>query len=228
MVLMRRTQALAYALVTCLSLAPSGAALAQGGGGGQDTSQDDKDKKREEEWGTGPNLDLPGVHNAGPCPFVKVLYDASRYIEFKDDKIASSAVGYTGEIQTLSSGCRYRSTDPIHVETEVLFALGRGPVAEGSSHTYRYWVAVTDRNLGVIDKEYFNIEAKFPPGRDRVLVTDRINGITIPRANSSVSGANFEVLIGFDVTPQMADFNREGKRFRVNAGTPTAAPAQGQ
>ena len=33
-----------------------------------------------------------------------------------------------------------------------------------------------------------------------------------------------QVLIGFDVTPQMAAFNRDGKRFRVNAGA-AAAPA---
>jgi len=28
------------------------------------------------------------------------------------------------------------------------------------------------------------------------------------------------VLVGFDVTPEMADFNRLGKRFHANAGAP--------
>ena len=232
---MRRSLLLAYALITGLSLISSGPAFAQYGGGGgggrggagagaggDDSSDDAARKKRDDEWSTGANLDLPGKRNAGPCPFVKVLYDASRYVEFKDDKVASSAVGYTGEIQNLSSGCVYTGTDPIHVEAELLFAFGRGPQASEANHTYRYWVAVTDRNMGVIAKEYFDVEAKFPQGEDRVLVTDRINGITIPRADANVSGANFEVLIGFDVTPQMADFNRMGKRFRVNAGSPAA------
>jgi hypothetical protein len=40
----------------------------------------------------------------------------------------------------------------------------------------------------------------------------------IPRASIDTSGSNFEVLIGFDVTPEMAEFNRSGSRFRVNAG----------
>ena len=71
-------------------------------------------------------------------------------------------------------------------------------------------------------KEYFDIKAVFPQGTDRVLMTDNINTINIPRATSEVSGGNFEVLVGFDVTPEMADFNRLGKRFRVNV----AAPAQ--
>ena len=52
--------------------------------------------------------------------------------------------------------------------------------------------------------------------------TEDVFGITIPRANLKVSGANFEVLVGFDVTPEMADFNRQGERFRVNAGETTA------
>ena len=49
--------------------------------------------------------------------------------------------------------------------------------------------------------------------------------IVIPRAEATTSGDNFEILVGFDVTPQMAEFNRTGSRFRVNAGTTAPAPA---
>jgi hypothetical protein len=48
-------------------------------------------------------------------------------------------------------------------------------------------------------------------------VTDTLKGIVIPRTKATVSGSNFEVLIGFDVTPDMVAFNRLGKRFRPNA-----------
>ena len=41
-------------------------------------------------------------------------------------------------------------------------------------------------------------------------------------ATQTTSGANFEILVGFDVTPEMAAFNRDGKRFRLNAGTAVA------
>jgi hypothetical protein len=224
---MRRPLLIAYLALAAWTALPTMPALAQyggGGGGGRgggrgDDAADDAEKaKRDEEWSAGQKLELPGAKNAGPCPYVKVLYDAARYEEFKDGRVASDAVGYTGEIQNLSSGCSYKINDPIHVEMEILFALGRGPAATGSSKDYTYWVALTDRDRAVIDKQYFTVRANFPAGQDRVLVTDRINGISIPRANSGVSGANFEILVGFDVTPEMADFNRQGKRFRVNAG----------
>ncbi len=97
------------------------------------------------------------------------------------------------------------------------------PQATGSRHIYRYWVAVTHRNQGVIAKEYFDLPVTFAPGKDRVYATDTIEQITIPRADDKVSGSNFEVLLGFDVTPEMAAFNRDGKRFRLNAGATAAA-----
>jgi hypothetical protein len=157
-----------------------------------DTQAEDEDAKRKEkdkEWGD-VQAPLPQMRNAGPCPFVKILYDAARYQEFKEGKEASAAVGYTGEIQGISAMCEYKGDEPIKMKMEVLFELGKGPTAEG---------------------------------QDRVYLTDKISEIIIPRGTMTTSGANFEVLVGFDVTPQMAEFNRDGKRFRVNAGTAVAA-----
>ena len=181
-------------------------------------------KKKDDEWGD-KQAPLPALRNAGPCPYVKVLYDAARYVELKDKREAAAAVGYTGEIQGLSSSCQYKGEEPIRVEMEVLFGLGKGPQAPASSKTYRYWVAVTDRNQEVIAKEYFNLPVTFPAGADRALVTDKVYGISIPRARATVSGSNFEVLVGFDVTPEMVAFNRDGKRFRPNATVTTTAAA---
>lgn len=173
-----------------------------------------KKKQRDSEWGNR-QAPLPALRNAGPCPFVKVLYDAGRYIEFKDNQEASANVGFTGEIQGVSAGCAYKDAEPIDVRMEMLFELGKGPQAQGNSKTYSYWVAVTDRNRAVIAKQHFSLPVDFK-GQDRVYKTETINSIVIPRAQMTTSGSNFEILIGFDVTPQMAQFNRDGKRFRVN------------
>ena len=210
--------------VSIAATATSVNAQARGRGqdqGGQDEEQAGKKKKRDEEWNQS-KAPLAQLRNAGPCPYVKVLYDASRFVEFKDGRENPAAVAYTGEIQGISSGCAYKSDDPITIRVEVLFQLGRGPQAADAQRTYRYWVAVTERNQAVIAKEYFDLPITFPAGQDRVFATEQLQTITIPRADAKVSGGNFEVLIGFDVTPEMAAFNREGKRFRVNAGQTTA------
>jgi len=220
---MRRQLVPVLALAAALTAAPLTQAFAQGRSGGDEAREEDAAKrKKDAEW-EDRKAPLPSLRNAGPCPFVKVLYDAGRYVELEGGRAASSAVIYSGEIQGLSAGCRYEGAEPIHLEVEVLFSLGKGPRASSQTKTFPYWVAVTDRNRSVLAKEYFGLPAKFPDGQDRVMVTQRLSAITIPRANKDVSGSNFEVLIGFDVTPEMAEFNRDGKRFRVNAGS--AAPS---
>jgi|HubBroStandDraft_3_1064219.scaffolds.fasta_scaffold35855_2 hypothetical protein len=228
---MPRIRKVLFTVCASLSLLNALPAMAQyggrgGGGGGNDQQEEDdaKKKKRDEEFGnlTSP---LPQLKNAGPCPFVKVLYDAARYIEFKDDVEGSAAVRYTGEIQNLSSICAYKAAEPIVVKARILFELGRGPQAIGRTKVYHYWVAVTDRNHAVIDKTSFDMPVTFPAGADRTYVTEEIGKIVIPRKDANVSGANFEVLVGFDVTAKMADFNRQGKRFRPNAGQVSASVA---
>lgn len=198
---------------------------AQGPASNSNGADDAKKKKRDKEWGNS-SAPLAQMRNAGPCPFVKTLYDASRYVEFKDAREASANVGFTGEIQGISAGCQYKENEPIQVVMDVLFELGKGPQAAGTSKTYHYWVAVTDRNREVIAKQNFELPVSFPAGKDRVYMTDSLANIIIPRGSQTTSGANFEILVGFDVTPQMAEFNRVGKRFRVNAA-PTAVASAG-
>src|ERR1041385_426778 len=154
-----------------LVAAPFAAHAQYGGGGSRGGGQQDKQaeedakkRKRDKEWGDA-QAPLPALRNAGPCPFVKTLYDASRYIEFKDDREASANVGFTGEIQNLSAGCQYKDDDPIRVTMDILFEFGKGPQAAANSKTYHYWVAVTDRNREVIAKQEFDVPVNFPAGK---------------------------------------------------------------
>jgi hypothetical protein len=184
-----------------------------------------KKAEKEKQWST-PQAALPSVTAVGPCPFVKVLYDAARYQEFVGPEAANN-VAFTGEIQGVQASCEYRASDPIRVELTVGFAFGRGPKAGASQKSYPYWIAVTERNKDVLAKQAFSARAEFPSGEDRVNVIDETAEIVIPRTDVKVSGSNFEILVGFDVTPEMAEFNRLGKRFRVNAGATVQQAAAG-
>lgn len=218
---------LASALLVAASLAaPTATTAQQQGRPGQGTGQQPQAGEQAERSRTPRIAPLRRRAAAGPCPYVKILYDAARYVELTGDRVTASNVAFTGEIEGLVSDCSYQSDQPITVETRVLFNLGRGPQAQGDARTYRYWIAVTERNRAVLAKEYFDLPVNFD-GQQRTSVTqDQL--IVIPRADATTSGDNFEILVGFDVTPEMAEFNRSGSRFRVNAGTADAAtpPAQ--
>lgn len=208
-------------LIGAAVAAPAAAQYGRTSPAEQREQEDAAKKKAQDSWSTAQGR-LRGSRAAGPCPYVKILYDAARYQEFAGGRESASTVGYTGEIQGVTSDCAYKEAEPIQVRMETTFAFGKGPQAQGEAKTYRYWVAVTRRNSSVLAKQWFDLPVSFG-GDDRALVTDEIESITIPRASKDTSGANFEILVGFEVTPEMAAFNREGKRFRIDAGSTGAA-----
>ena len=222
---MRRVLASSLAFLSAIAVmsavAPSAEAQQRqrpGQQGGQGQGGEEEPEARPSRLGV-----LRQQVNAGPCPYVKILYDAARYVEIADNRPALANIGYTSEFQGIRSGCSYRGDQPIRVEINALANFGRGARATEGQHTYRYWVAVTERNTAVLDKQYFDLPVDFKGGQTAPVEIER--SVVIPRANTTISGSNFEILIGFEITPEMAEFNREGSRFRVNAGTATP-PAQ--
>ncbi len=155
--------------------------------------------------------------NPGPCPVAFALYEASRLVEFHGPEKYKN-VGFTGEINKVRSLCRYYGDKPIKADLTMDMAFGRGPAAQGRTHTYRYFVAVTRKDIEVINKKTFPITITFPEGVDTVEVSENVAEIVIPRATENTSGANFEIIVGFELTPEQIAFNADGKRFRVSAG----------
>lgn len=164
--------------------------------------------------------------NVGPCPLMGVLYDTARVVKFNQPGNQRYAnIEYTGEMQGVNGLCRYVDADPIRMNMVIDMSFGRGPAATADRQTYRYWVAVTRRGQAPIEKVYFDVDVRFPRGQAVVNHREEISEIVIPRANEEISGENFEILVGFELTPEQLQFNRDGRRFRIDAGE-TQAPGQ--
>ncbi|MGD9980910.1 MAG: hypothetical protein AB7H66_08230 [Hyphomonadaceae bacterium] len=164
--------------------------------------------------------------NVGPCPLMGVLYDSARIVDFAQPNNQRYAnIEFTGEMQGVQGLCRYVEADPIAMSIEIDMAFGRGPAATSDRQTYRYWVAVARRGRAPIEKAYFDVDVRFPRGQSVVTRREEIGRIVIPRANEEISGENFEILVGFELTPEQLQFNRDGRRFRIDAGD-SQAPGQ--
>ena len=155
--------------------------------------------------------------NAGACPPTGAIYQAARVVKFEGDQERFSNVQYTGEIVDVRMFCRYADTDPVRAEIEIDFAFGKGAAGVSDRHDYGYWVAVTRRSGKVLNKKQFTVQADFSEG-PVTGTTEVLQEIIIPRADESVSAANFEILIGFDLTESQRTYNAEGRRFRLGAG----------
>ena len=77
-----------------------------------------------------------------------------------------------------------------------------------------YFVAVTRTNRDLIAKQEFTVPVKFRRGQDVVTITESINDILIPRANETISGINFEIIVGLAVTRDQVIFNRSGESLK--------------
>ncbi len=150
--------------------------------------------------------------NPAPCPAVVVLKDAARLVEFAGDQTLEN-VAWSGEFVKAQIDCRYYSDKPIEATLRVKMAFGKGPRADGDRHAFGYWVAVTRRDSEVIEKVQYQLPVEFG-GEDMKVIDDEIDEIVIPRANKDISGTNFEIVVGFALTPQQALFNRSGKSLK--------------
>lgn len=152
--------------------------------------------------------------NPAPCPNVLVLSDAARAVDFNGDDQNLEEVAYTAEVTNVSLACRYFADEPIDASIEIDFAFGRGPKGEQEQKEFTYFVAVTRRNLEVIEKAEYTIPVKFG-GRENVkTVKQKIDEIVIPRASEKTAGTNFEVIVGLSLTPEQARFNRSGASLK--------------
>lgn len=156
--------------------------------------------------------------NVGACPPAGAMYQSARIVQFNGEEQVFNNVEYTGEVVDVRLYCRYADDNPVRAEVEIDFAFGKGPAARSNRHDYGYWIAVTRRSGKVLNKEYFTVRADFSDG-PVTGASELIQEIVIPRADGSVSGANFEVLIGFDLTESQLTYNQEGRRFRLGAGS---------
>jgi hypothetical protein len=173
---------------------------------------------------------LDTTKNSGPCPVVGSVFDMARYVEFdgSGQKLYPN-IAYTGEISDVRLYCRYTGSTPLEAEIEIDFAFGKGPKADASRMTIRYFVTVTRRDRSGAGQGAVRRERDVPAGRRGHRARDREGaGIVIPRANETVSGTNFEVIVGFDLTPEQLAYNRSapGSRSTLRPPPSRSSPAR--
>ncbi len=151
--------------------------------------------------------------NPAPCPNILILKDASRFIEFDGEESVEN-IAYSGEMVDVASTCRYYADEPIEAGITIDLAFGRGPKGGEDEKRFTYFVAVTRKDTEVIAKKEFQVPVKFGDGESIKVEQIDIDEVVIPRASETVSGLNFEIIVGFSVTPEQAIFNRSGKSLK--------------
>lgn len=145
------------------------------------------------------------------CPRAGILVDASQMLVFgRGESRTAENVAYDAELDNMNISCKY---DDDIVKSEISFTIDMwaGDIAPAGSRTFRYFVAVTELNTAVVTKEYFTVKADFSKSR-RVFVEEEIGGIEFSFEKLGRPDL-YEILIGWDLTPEQLQYNRTTSAF---------------
>jgi hypothetical protein len=154
----------------------------------------------------------PGEYEfAPPCPRTGVVADAADLTRFRADARGRPSQDLTdmvvgGRITGLRGTCAREDNGRERVKVTVTLELTRGPALPGRKVGVEYFVSVSKGDT-ILAKDPQVASAEFPANVDRVQFTSAPITLSLPTAKD-VSGAAFDVLAGFQLTPEELAYNR--------------------
>ncbi len=150
------------------------------------------------------------------CPSVAVPRDLSELVAFAGDGRDLIDVDYAGRIADVNSECRFlfdddaRTGGTLEVTVRPRFEAERGNADTDRAGALPYFVAVTTADREPRQKQQFTVLARFPGNVTRMRVDDTPVRLRVPLRDGQ-RGTDFEIYVGFQLTPEQLAFNR--RRF---------------
>src|SRR5262245_47211163 len=141
-----------------------------------------------------------------PCPRAVVGENAGRLTRFSGAGKEPANVVFEAEISDLAGTCVY-DDDSIDVDLQIQLGASRGPAATDDSAKFNYFVAVARTDKTVLSRDAFDTVIELPGNQTRNQTVEQLEQ-TIPIAKGE-SGANFVIVVGFEMTPEELEFNRK-------------------
>jgi hypothetical protein len=144
-----------------------------------------------------------------PCPRAVVGEGAGRLTRFDGGGKDPTNVLFEAEIADLAGTCIYDDTE-ISVDLQIQIVAGRGPAATDDVAKVDYFVAVARTDKTVLAREAFDAVIELPGNQTRNEIIEEIEQtIPIPEGGS---GGNLVIVVGFEMTPDELEFNRQQGR----------------
>lgn len=140
------------------------------------------------------------------CPSVAVLKDAASATQFVSGPGRDLLdVRFEAEFGNLQSACKYDKARLSVTLVLELLAL-KGPAVDAEVADFPFFVSITDRADQILAKEVFQSRIEFARERRRAGVREEIEQtLQLPAGKQ---GDDFEVLIGFQLSPEQLAYNR--------------------
>lgn len=143
-----------------------------------------------------------------PCPEVVLLADAARQVKFNGQGRDLTDVLFEADLEAGRLVCTY-DDEELDVDLQVRIIASRGPANSDRVANMNYFVAVARSDRTVLARRSFDIAIPFPGNRTRVSGLEEI-GQVITLAPGE-DGSNYLIYLGFDLTPEELQFNRQNR-----------------
>ncbi|MDJ0893641.1 MAG: hypothetical protein QNJ92_00750 [Alphaproteobacteria bacterium] len=143
------------------------------------------------------------------CPVLGVLETASMVTKFgAGGPQAPENVAYAAEITDADLDCAYTSDtlDEMEVNLRIRMLGRKGPLAAQDAADLEYFVVITDRSGTVVTKKVFPATFEFE-GQAQAAITEEI--WQYYRLRSGGGGNLYEVWVGFQLSDEETEFNRQ-------------------
>lgn len=155
----------------------------------------------------------PTTESAIPaCPRVGILSDAATMVQFQPGNGRDpSDVLFEAEMAGVVGECIYdRRRTNVTIDMKLRINGARGPADRNRTGDFTYFIAILDQTSEVVARQEFRSRLDFPPNVARVATVEELEQ-KIPLPNGK-AGSDFEVLVGFKLTPDQLERNRAGLR----------------
>ncbi|MFP4097181.1 MAG: hypothetical protein ACLFP8_00635 [Alphaproteobacteria bacterium] len=147
-----------------------------------------------------------------PCPKVEIVDDLSSISDFSNPRkqIEQNLISRV-DLKSAESTCKLSSKTAI-ADLKLLFEGKLGPKGRNSStekpfFSYPFFVAVTTPTGRIIAKEIFAASITYATNEEEHIYFESLRQIIPIKSKNQAN--NYRILIGFQVTPEQLDYNRE-------------------
>ncbi len=147
-----------------------------------------------------------------PCPQVEIVDDLSSLSDFTNPKKTTKENLISRvDLKSAQSTCKLGSKSAI-VDLKIIFngtlgSKGRKKNSDRPFFSYPFFVAVTTPSGKIMAKEIFAASLTYEPNKNKHTYFENLRQI-IP-IKSKATANHYKILIGFQLTPDQLEYNRE-------------------
>lgn len=150
-----------------------------------------------------------------PCPTVGVLNETDHLTLFNGRGKDLTDVVLRAEIGKVVTKCEYNPEESlISVDLAYNGVAEIGPAAQSRNQTVTTFVAVMRRFGTKVKKQIYEVPLAFGGNSRQIQFLKTVDGTQIPYGGNA-DGRIYEILIGFQLTPEQLDYNRKVPRVPI-------------